>query len=80
MRTRWIIAVVLVLLGIVWIAQGMGWLRGSGFMDGDMRWALIGAILAVGGVVGRLDRVQDAPGLSQPVQVASSRPTVTCSP
>jgi len=50
-RTRWIIAVVLVLLGIVWIAQGMGWLGGSGFMDGDPRWALFGAILAVGGVL-----------------------------
>jgi hypothetical protein len=50
-RTRWIIAVVFVLLGIAWIAQGTGLLRGSGFMDGDMRWALFGAILAVGGVV-----------------------------
>ena len=49
-RTRWIVAVVLVLLGTVWIAQGLGMLRGTGFMDGDVRWALIGALLAAGGL------------------------------
>ena len=51
MRTRWIIAAVLLIVGIGWIAQGLGYMRGSGFMDGDVRWALIGAILAVVGVV-----------------------------
>jgi hypothetical protein len=45
-RTRWIIAAVLVIVGSVWVAQGLGFLRGSGFMDGDPRWALIGAVLA----------------------------------
>jgi low temperature requirement protein LtrA len=50
-RTRWIIAAVLVVIGAVWIAQGLGFLRGSGFMDGDARWALIGAALAAGGLV-----------------------------
>jgi hypothetical protein len=49
-RTRWIIAAVLVITGTVWIAQGLGILRGSGFMVGDARWALIGAALAIGGV------------------------------
>ena len=53
MRTRWIIAAVLVLIGAVWVAQGMGVFPGSGFMDGDTTWALIGAILlGVGIVVG----------------------------
>jgi len=52
-RTRWIVAVVLVLLGAGWIAQGLGVLRGTGFMDGDPRWALIGAVVAgVGLAVG----------------------------
>ena len=51
MRTRWIIAAVLVIVGAVWIGQGLGILRGSGFMVGDMRWALIGVGLVVGGLV-----------------------------
>ena len=51
MRTRWIIAAVLVLIGAVWIGQGLGFFPGSGFMDGDTSWAVIGAILAVVGVV-----------------------------
>ena len=43
MRSRWIIAAVLVLVGIVWIGQGTGIIRGSGFMIDDMRWAFAGA-------------------------------------
>ena len=50
MRTRWIIAAVLMLIGAAWIAQGLGFLPGTGFMDGDMTWAVIGAILAIAGV------------------------------
>jgi type VI protein secretion system component VasK len=50
MRTRWIIAAVLLLIGAVWIGQGLGIVRGSGFRDGDARWALIGAVLAVAGI------------------------------
>jgi hypothetical protein len=49
-RTRWIIAAVLVVVGAVWIAQGVGFLRGSSFMVGDIRWALIGGGLAAGGL------------------------------
>ena len=51
MRTRWIIAAVLILVGAIWIGQGLGFFPGSGFMDGDATWALIGAVLAVVGVV-----------------------------
>ena len=51
MRTRWIIAAVLVLAGLVWIGQGTGTLKGSGFMVGDMTWAVIGAVLVVLGVI-----------------------------
>jgi hypothetical protein len=53
MRARWIIAAVLVLLGLVWIGQGTSVLPGSGFMTGDTRWALIGVVLVgIGCVVG----------------------------
>lgn len=53
MRARWIVAAVLVLLGLVWIGQGTGMIRSSSFMTDDIRWALIGAVVvAVGIVVG----------------------------
>jgi hypothetical protein len=49
-RTRWIIAAILVLVGAVWIGQGLGIIRGSSFMIGDPRWAIFGAMLAGIGV------------------------------
>jgi len=53
MRTRWIIAVALGAVGLVWIGQGLGILRGSSFMVGDTRWAVAGlGLIAVGLVVG----------------------------
>ena len=51
MRTRWIVAAVLILVGAVWVGQGLGLFPGSGFMDGDTTWALIGGVLVVAGVV-----------------------------
>ena len=51
MRTRWIIAAVLIVVGAVWIAQGVGFLRGSSFMVGDTRWAFIGVVLVAAGVI-----------------------------
>ena len=51
MRTRWIVAAVLILVGAVWVGQGLGLFRGSGFMDADVRWAGFGAILALVGVI-----------------------------
>ena len=41
----------LVLVGLVWIGQGLGLLRGSSFMVDDFRWAVIGAVLLAVGVV-----------------------------
>ena len=49
-RTRWIVAVLLVVVGAVWLGQGLGVFKGSGFMDGSTVWAVIGAALAVLGV------------------------------
>ena len=51
MRIRWIIAGILVVVGAVWIGQGMGLFNGSGFMDNNRIWAVIGAVLVAAGVV-----------------------------
>ena len=47
MRTRWIVAAVLAAVGLVWIGQGLGLLRGSSFMVDDVRWAIAGVVLLV---------------------------------
>jgi uncharacterized membrane protein HdeD (DUF308 family) len=44
-----ILGVLLVLIGIVWILQGINVLPGS-FMTGQMQWAVYGAIAVVVGV------------------------------
>ena len=51
MRNRWIVAVVLALVGLIWMAQGLGLVGGSGFMIGSGFWAVVGAILVVAAVV-----------------------------
>ena len=52
MRARWLIALALVLVGLVWIAQGMGFVGGTGFMNGSLFWAGVGVLLVIcGGVV-----------------------------
>ena len=72
---------VLVLVGAVWIGQGMGLFNGSGFMDNNRIWAVIGAVLVVGRRGRRLDRRQGPPaGLSQAAQVGSAGPAVTSLP
>ncbi len=44
-----IFGVLAILLGGVWILQGINILPGS-FMTGDMRWAIYGALLAAAGL------------------------------
>jgi hypothetical protein len=51
MRGRVIVGLALMAVGLVWIGQGLGFLPGSGFMNDDVRWAIIGAILMVVGAV-----------------------------
>jgi hypothetical protein len=51
MRTRWIIALVTAAVGLVWIGQGLGIIRGSSFMVGDNRWSLAGLALVAGAAV-----------------------------
>ena len=50
-RTRWAVIAVIVLVGLVWIGQGTGLLRGSSFMVGDPFWAFAGLALVIGGGV-----------------------------
>jgi hypothetical protein len=47
MRGRVITATLLVAVGLVWIGQGLGLLRGSSFMVGDQRWAAAGLLAVV---------------------------------
>ncbi len=61
MRSRWIIAAVLALVGIVWIGQGTGVIRGSGFMTDDIRWAIVGVVLLVAGAVVAWTAVRSRP-------------------
>jgi hypothetical protein len=49
-RTRATLAFILIAVGLVWIGQGTGVIRGSSFMTDDMRWALIGVACLVAGL------------------------------
>ena len=49
MIVRYLFAAVLVVVGLVWIGQGLGFIGGSG-MSGQQIWALIGSVLLIGGV------------------------------
>ena len=46
---RRIVGVLLVLVGLVFIGQGLGVIRGASAMVDDIRWAVIGTVLAVSG-------------------------------
>jgi hypothetical protein len=50
-RTRWIVVAGLAAVGLVWIGQGLGLLRGSSFMVDDLRWAIAGGALVLTGAV-----------------------------
>jgi hypothetical protein len=48
---RNIVGVLLVLVGLVWLGQGVGLIQGS-FMTGEAQWALIGLVcLVLGGLL-----------------------------
>jgi len=46
---RYLIAAALVLGGVVWIGQGLGFIPGS-FMSNQLIWAVLGAVLLAAGV------------------------------
>ena len=81
MRIRWFMIVALGLVGLIWIGQGLGIIRGSGFMTDDIRWAIIGAVLHRVRHRPRDHRAPAPPeGLSQAAQAASARPAVISLP
>jgi len=52
MRGRVITATLLISVGLVWIGQGLGLLRGSSFMVDDLRWAAAGLVaVALGAAI-----------------------------
>jgi hypothetical protein len=50
-RTRYVVAVVVALTGLVWIAQGLGAPIGRSFMIGDLRWTAIGLTLVLAAAI-----------------------------
>ena len=51
-RGTWLrraIAIVLIVVGAVWVFQGIGVIEGS-FMTGEAVWAVIGAVCVVAGI------------------------------
>lgn len=44
------LGVVAILIGLVWVGQGLNLIPGS-FMTGDPKWFVIGAVVALGGVL-----------------------------
>jgi hypothetical protein len=54
---RRVLGVLLVLVGAVWIGQGLGWIHGS-TMTGSTFWAVAGVVCVIAGVAafGRLRR------------------------
>ena len=58
-RTRIVVAIVVALVGAVWVAQGLGVPIGGGFMVGDMFWAYAGiALIAVAAVYAAWPRLR----------------------
>jgi hypothetical protein len=51
-RSGIVAALVVALVGLIWIAQGLGAPIGGGFMVGDLRWSAAGVVLvAVAGLL-----------------------------
>jgi hypothetical protein len=46
-RTRWTVAIVVALVGFVWVLQGLGVPIGGSFMVGDLFWAYAGGGLMI---------------------------------
>ncbi|HEX3650590.1 MAG TPA: hypothetical protein VHV49_19355 [Pseudonocardiaceae bacterium] len=64
MKTRtWVyvaIGVVLILVGLLWVFQGLGTISG-GFMSGSKVWFAIGLLVAIGGVASVYTGVRGKP-------------------
>ena len=49
-RTRFVLAAIAGLVGLIWTLQGLGVLPGS-FMSGDSTWAVAGLVLIAAGAM-----------------------------
>ena len=61
-RGRLITAASLVVVGLIWIGQGLGLLRSSSFMTDEPFWAAAGALFVVTGVILALIAWRARPG------------------
>jgi hypothetical protein len=62
-RSAYIAAGLLIVVGAIFVGQGLGILGGSSFMVGDFRWAVIGAaMIALGVGLGYRARAQRPAG------------------
>ncbi len=72
-----IIGVLLIILGAIWILQGVNILPGS-FMTGDIHWAIYGAIAVIVGIVliaaGNKRRAKPAPPPAVPPSEPQAKP------
>ncbi len=51
MRGRMLTGAAVGIVGLIYIGQGLGLLRGTSFMVDDSRWAIIGAVAVVAGAL-----------------------------
>ncbi len=49
-RTRLYIGLAVIVVGLIWTGQGLGWIGGS-FMTGEAVWVLVGPLVAVAGAL-----------------------------
>lgn len=49
-HTRLYVGLAVIIVGLIWTGQGLGWIGGS-FMTGEAVWVLVGPLVAVGGVL-----------------------------
>lgn len=49
-RTRLYVGLAVVVVGLIWTGQGLGWIGGS-FMTGQTLWVIVGPLVALGGVL-----------------------------
>lgn len=61
MRSSWFIAGALIVVGVIWIGQGLGIIGGSSFMTGEGVWAALGVGLIVAGVATAVWAVRTRP-------------------
>ena len=59
------LGVVAILIGLVWVGQGLNLIPGS-FMTGDPKWFVIGAVVALAGVLALIAGLRRTPATRRP--------------